>query len=61
MDEEYLSKSETGQSTGKILSQPMNGHFWCNNAIKGVTDIVENGQLYEKGSDSDRIDAPTLH
>jgi len=52
VDEEYLFKGEGGQEIGKVLSQAVNGHFWCANALKGVTDVVRDGKLFEGSSDS---------
>ena len=37
---------------GKVLVQMANGNFWCRNAVKGVTDQVLEGKLFEMGSGS---------
>lgn len=55
LDEDFLFRGDVGQSIGKVLSRFTNGHFWCKNAVKGVTDVVTEGNLHERGSDSEVI------
>ena len=37
---------------GKMLAESVDGHFWAKNAIRGVTDQVAVGKLYEEASKS---------
>lgn len=40
-----------GLEVGKALSEPIGGHLWLENAIKGVTDEVKVGKKYLNGFD----------
>ena len=51
VDEEFLCKGEKGQEMGRELSRAVGGHFWCEKAVKGVTDSLREGEagLFEWG------------
>ena len=40
-----------GVETGKRLCEPIAGHLWFENAIKGVTDEAKVGEKFLEGSD----------
>lgn len=50
VDEDFLLEKSNGE-LGRLLCEPANGHFWCKNAVKGVTDVMP-GKKYEEGSKS---------
>ena len=53
VDEDVLLKAGGGE-VGKVLCQAANGHFWCENAVEGVTDVMA-GRKFVEGSKSQEM------
>lgn len=49
-----------GLEAGKLLCEPVGGHLWLENAIKGVTDEVKIGKKYLEGYNAPGFSIRTL-